>query len=70
MVADEPVIKAFTLAMETRPTAVTRRDYDFEKPLLQLESGAKDPSPLRLELRLSRPFHRPRTRRSSRSTST
>ena len=49
MVADEPVIKAFTLAMETRPTAVTRRDYDFEKPLLQLESGAKDASSLQLE---------------------
>ncbi|PPA00145.1 type VI secretion system tip protein VgrG, partial [Pseudomonas sp. MWU12-2312b] len=49
MVAKEPVIKAFTLAMETRPTAVTRRDYDFEKPLLRLESGAKDASPLQLE---------------------
>jgi len=35
--------------MEARPTAVTRRDYDFEKPLLQLESGAKDPSSLQLE---------------------
>jgi type VI secretion system secreted protein VgrG len=49
LVADDPVIKAFTLAMETRPTAVTRRDYDFEKPLLQLESAAKDPSPPHLE---------------------
>ena len=49
MVADDPVINAFTLALQTRSTGVTRRDYDFEKPLLQLESGAKDPSPLRLE---------------------
>lgn len=49
LVPDEPVINAFTLALETRPTGVTRRDYDFEKPLLQLESAAKDPSPLRLE---------------------
>ena len=49
MVADAPVIKTFSVTMETRSTGVTRRDYDFEKPFLQLESGAKDLSPLRLE---------------------
>jgi type VI secretion system secreted protein VgrG len=41
MVADEPVIKGFKLRLETRTWRVTRRDYDFEKPRLQLESGYK-----------------------------
>ncbi|QIB52835.1 type VI secretion system tip protein TssI/VgrG [Pseudomonas sp. OIL-1] len=41
MVADEPVIKRFALRMETRPSRVTRRDYDFEKPRLQLESASR-----------------------------
>ncbi|TFB40202.1 type VI secretion system tip protein TssI/VgrG [Pseudomonas sp. F01002] len=41
MVADEPVIKGFKLRLETRPGRVTRRDYDFEKPRLQLESAYK-----------------------------
>lgn len=49
LVADEPVVNAFSVVVETRPTAVTRRDYDFEKPLLQLEGAAKEPSALRLE---------------------
>ncbi|WP_347902743.1 type VI secretion system tip protein TssI/VgrG [Pseudomonas purpurea] len=41
MVADEPVIKGFKLRLETRTSRTTRRDYDFEKPRLQLESGYK-----------------------------
>ncbi|MGF6516713.1 type VI secretion system secreted protein VgrG [Pseudomonas sp. BT76 TE3572] len=41
MVADEPVIKGFKLRLETRTGRVTRRDYDFEKPRLQLESAYK-----------------------------
>ncbi|MEH6389972.1 MAG: type VI secretion system tip protein TssI/VgrG, partial [Pseudomonas profundi] len=41
MVADEPVIKRFALRLETRPSRVTRRDYDFEKPRLQLESASR-----------------------------
>ena len=41
MVADLPVVKRFTLRLETRPTQVTRRDYDFEKPRLLLESAAQ-----------------------------
>jgi len=49
MVADAPVINTFTLAKEVRTTAVTRREYDFERPSLTLESTAQDPSPLPLE---------------------
>ncbi|KNH17915.1 type IV secretion protein Rhs [Pseudomonas syringae] len=41
MVADEPVIKGFKLRLETRTGRVTRRDYDFEKPNLRLESAYK-----------------------------
>ena len=41
LVADEPVIKGFTLRLETRTSRVTRRDYDFEKPRLQLEAAYK-----------------------------
>ncbi|RON08120.1 type IV secretion protein Rhs [Pseudomonas brassicacearum] len=41
MVADEPVIKGFTLRLETRTNRTTRRDYDFEKPRLQLEAAYK-----------------------------
>ncbi|EUB73058.1 type VI secretion system Vgr family protein [Pseudomonas sp. GM41(2012)] len=41
MVADEPVIKGFKLRLETRTGRVTRRDYDFEKPRLQLEAAYK-----------------------------
>ncbi|MFJ4493751.1 type VI secretion system tip protein TssI/VgrG [Pseudomonas atacamensis] len=41
MVADEPVIKAFKLRLETRTTRTTRRDYDFEKPRLRMEAAYK-----------------------------
>ena len=41
LVADEPVIKGFKLRLETRTSRVTRRDYDFEKPRLQLEAAYK-----------------------------
>ncbi|NUU38761.1 type VI secretion system tip protein TssI/VgrG [Pseudomonas sp. C2B4] len=38
MVARAPVIKRFDLRLETRTSRTTRRDYDFEKPRLRLES--------------------------------
>ena len=38
MAADAPAIKRFNVRLETRPTAVSRRDYDFQKPRLSLES--------------------------------
>lgn len=38
MAASAPAIKRFNVRLETRTTAVTRRDYDFQKPRLQLES--------------------------------
>ncbi|QJI34394.1 type VI secretion system Vgr family protein [Pseudomonas sp. ADAK13] len=38
MVADTPVIKRFSVRLETRTTGVNLRDYDFRKPRLQLES--------------------------------
>ncbi len=38
MVGDEPVINRFNVALEARATAVTRRDYDFCRPRLELES--------------------------------
>ncbi|MFG0382902.1 type VI secretion system tip protein VgrG [Pseudomonas sp. zbq_18] len=41
LVADDPVIKRFTLRLATRTSRVTRRDYDFEKPRLQLEAAHK-----------------------------
>lgn len=41
MVADEPVIKGFKVRLATRTGRVTRRDYDFEKPNLQLEAAYK-----------------------------
>ncbi|MCG8296640.1 contractile injection system protein, VgrG/Pvc8 family, partial [Pseudomonas entomophila] len=37
LVADTPMIKRFALRLETRTSSVTRRDYDFKKPLIQLE---------------------------------
>ncbi|WP_277373296.1 type VI secretion system tip protein TssI/VgrG [Pseudomonas sp. AA-38] len=40
LVADDPVIKNFGARVETRTSQVTRRDYDFEKPRLQLEAKA------------------------------
>ena len=41
MVAEEPVIKGFKLRLETRTSRTTRRDYDFEKPRLQMEAAYK-----------------------------
>ncbi|EJM13399.1 Rhs element Vgr protein [Pseudomonas sp. GM21] len=38
MVANHPVIKRFDLRLETRTSRTTRRDYDFEKPRITLES--------------------------------
>ncbi|WP_280178454.1 contractile injection system protein, VgrG/Pvc8 family, partial [Pseudomonas viridiflava] len=38
MVASDPVIKRFDLRLETRTSRTTRRDYDFEKPRMTLES--------------------------------
>ncbi|MGJ7514168.1 type VI secretion system tip protein VgrG [Pseudomonas baetica] len=38
MAVQVPVISSFSVRLETRPTAVVRRDYDFHKPHLQLES--------------------------------
>ncbi|HBN9725740.1 TPA: type VI secretion system tip protein VgrG, partial [Pseudomonas aeruginosa] len=41
LVADRPVVKRFGVRLETRTSRVTRRDYDFEKPRLTLESAAR-----------------------------
>ncbi|WP_285275127.1 type VI secretion system tip protein TssI/VgrG [Halopseudomonas bauzanensis] len=41
MVADEPVIKRFNLRLQTRPSHVSRRDYNFEKPRLLMEATAQ-----------------------------
>lgn len=41
-VAEAPVIDQFKLQLNTRPTHVSRRDYDFEKPDLQLDSSLKN----------------------------
>ena len=41
LVADTPVIKRFGLRLATRTSRVTRRDYDFTKPRIELESDAK-----------------------------
>jgi type VI secretion system secreted protein VgrG len=38
MAADAPAINRFNVRLETRTTSVARRDYDFHKPGLQLES--------------------------------
>ncbi|WP_192558750.1 type VI secretion system tip protein VgrG [Pseudomonas allokribbensis] len=38
MAATEPVIKAFDLRLEARTSRTTRRDYDFKKPRMLLES--------------------------------
>ena len=45
LVADEPVIKRFAMHIETRPSRVTRRDYDFEKPHLLMEAAHKAEQP-------------------------
>jgi type VI secretion system secreted protein VgrG len=39
MVAEGSVIKQFDLRVEARPSRTTRRDYDFEKARILLESG-------------------------------
>ncbi|KES22948.1 type VI secretion system tip protein TssI/VgrG [Pseudomonas sp. AAC] len=44
LVADLPVIKRFGQRLDTRTARVSRRDYDFEKPRLQLESTARSDS--------------------------
>ncbi len=41
LVADEPVIKRFSVRLETRTTRVSRRDYDFEQPRLVMEAAQK-----------------------------
>ncbi|GFM80421.1 hypothetical protein PSCICN_11130 [Pseudomonas cichorii] len=41
LVADTPVIKRFELRLTTRTSRTTRRDYDFTKPRIELESDAK-----------------------------
>ncbi|QZI69365.1 type VI secretion system tip protein VgrG [Pseudomonas protegens] len=41
LVADTPVIKRFGLRLTTRTSRVTRRDYNYRKPLVELESDAK-----------------------------
>lgn len=41
MVAEALVIDRFKLRLEPRPTHVSRRDYDFEKPRVQLDSDTK-----------------------------
>jgi len=46
LVADEQVIKRFALRMETRPSRVTRRDYDFEKPHLLMEAAHQAEQPI------------------------
>lgn len=39
LVADEPVIKRFGVQLNTRTSRVTRRDYNFEKPSVQMEAA-------------------------------
>ncbi|WP_448646507.1 type VI secretion system Vgr family protein [Pseudomonas mohnii] len=42
MVADASVIDRFNVRLETRTTQVSRRDYHFEKPNVQLEAEAAE----------------------------
>ncbi|KAA0979147.1 type VI secretion system tip protein VgrG [Pseudomonas sp. ANT_J28] len=49
MVAETSVIDRFQISLETRTTHVSRRDYDFEKPRLQLDSESKSPQLPHLE---------------------
>ncbi|MGV8887637.1 MAG: type VI secretion system tip protein VgrG [Pseudomonas sp.] len=49
MVAETSVIYRFQISLETRTTHVSRRDYDFEKPRLQLDSESKSPQLPHLE---------------------
>jgi len=41
LVADKPVVKRFGLRLATRTSRTTRRDYDFIKPKIELESDTK-----------------------------
>lgn len=41
LVADQPVVKRFSLTAATRPDQVTRRDYEFLKPRLHMEAEAR-----------------------------
>ena len=43
LVADEPVIKRFGVQLNTRTSRVARRDYNFEKPSLQMEAACRPP---------------------------
>ncbi|WP_213938193.1 type VI secretion system tip protein VgrG [Pseudomonas sp. dw_612] len=49
MVAEAPVIDRFQVSLETRTTHVSRRDYNFEKPRLPLDSDSKTPQLPHLE---------------------
>ncbi|MFW0754167.1 type VI secretion system tip protein VgrG [Pseudomonas sp. H11T01] len=49
MVAEEPVIDRFNVRLETRTTHVSRRDYDFQKPRLKLDSNVKYDAAPKLE---------------------
>ncbi|MFJ2280802.1 type VI secretion system tip protein VgrG [Pseudomonas sp. NPDC087803] len=42
MVAEASVIERFTVRLETRPTQVSRRDYHFENPTVQLDAAARE----------------------------
>ena len=42
MVAEAAVIDRFNVRLETRTTHVSRRDYHFQKPMVQLEAEAKE----------------------------
>ena len=44
LVADQPVVKRFGVRFDTRASRVTRRDYDFEQPALQMQA-AHGPQP-------------------------
>ena len=44
LVADEPVIKGFSVRLQTRTNRVSRRDYDFEQPRLLMEAAHNGPS--------------------------
>ncbi|MFZ5960790.1 type VI secretion system tip protein TssI/VgrG [Pseudomonas knackmussii] len=51
MVAEEPVAKSFGMCVEARTSRVSRRDYRFETPFLQLEADAiQQPAPVEPDL--------------------
>lgn len=49
MVAEAPVIDRFQVQLHTRTTHVSRRDYHFEKPNVELEAQARETRRLELE---------------------